>query len=303
VHESLTLAPTPDPHVFAAPDGRRLSPPATWECLPPGDAGLTRRVKAVGPSWVVIEKRGRKLFSKGLWAPRENIKAARAALAAERSTATYAKKREADTARSERAHAAVSSCHDGARLPRTSTSSSRTHQATRSRSRRPTTTGRRSALGRSRIASSACPTATHQPARCARSDAHRHDDAKILVAAGRFDEAGVFLRFAPRWLELARAVAHLVAAHATPVGSGTVARTERIPIERRAEAAVIAWMRHQTTGYDDMTIQRVAGRRREVRRELAELSRAVLDLHRHDLPHAPAACSLCSAVDRERQLI
>lgn len=43
---------------------------------------------------------------------------------------------------------------------------------------------------------------------------------------------------------LDRVVTH----HATPVGSGTVARTKRIPVEYRAEAAVIAWMRHQTTG-------------------------------------------------------
>ena len=89
--ESLTLAPTPDPRVFLAPDGRRLSPPADWACLPPGDAGLTRRVKAAGPSWQVIEKRGRKSFSKGLWAPRANIETARAALDAERSTEAYAK--------------------------------------------------------------------------------------------------------------------------------------------------------------------------------------------------------------------
>jgi Fe-S cluster biosynthesis and repair protein YggX len=46
----------------------------------------------------------------------------------------------------------------------------------------------------------------------------------------------------------------LVTAHATPVGSGTVARTERIPLEQRAESAVIAWMRHQTTAYDSMKI-------------------------------------------------
>src|SRR5688572_15066201 len=103
---SLTLAPTANPRVFVAPDGRRLSPPDNWACLPPGDAGLTRRVKAAGPSWVVIEKRGRKTFSKGLWAPRETIEAARAALDAERSTDAYAKKREADVARRERTHAA-----------------------------------------------------------------------------------------------------------------------------------------------------------------------------------------------------
>jgi len=48
-----------------------------------------------------------------------------------------------------------------------------------------------------------------------------------------------------------------VSQHATPVGSGTVARTERIPIQQRAESAVIAWMRHQTTAYDNMKIARV----------------------------------------------
>jgi hypothetical protein len=41
---------------------------------------------------------------------------------------------------------------------------------------------------------------------------------------------------------------------------------------RRAEAAVIAWMRHQTTGYDGMVIPRVKGKRREVRRMLARHS-------------------------------
>jgi hypothetical protein len=45
-----------------------------------------------------------------------------------------------------------------------------------------------------------------------------------------------------------------------------------------------------------MKIARVAGRRREVRRELAEISRAVLDLHRRDTPHAGATCPLCVAV-------
>ena len=105
-----------------------------------------------------------------------------------------------------------------------------------------------------------------------------------------------FLRFAPRFEALGRTIARLVTAHATPVGSGTVARTERISIDRRAESAVIAWMRHQTTAYDSMSIPRVAGKRREVRRELATISRAILDLHRRDAPHAIAACPLCKAV-------
>ncbi|MFT3695751.1 MAG: DUF2293 domain-containing protein [Kofleriaceae bacterium] len=218
--ESLTLAPTGDPRVFVAPDGRRLSPPPTWACLPPGDAGLTRRVKAAGPSWMVIEKKGRKSFSKGLWAPAENIAAARTQLEAERSTDTYQKRRVADTARRERAQAAYVTSFER--------------------------------------------------------------------------EVFEFLRFSPRWEVLAEIVAERVAEHATPVGSGTVARTERIPIEQRAEAAVIAWMRHQTTQYDDMKIARVAGARREVRRELAQISRAVLDMHRRDVPHEPHACTLCA---------
>ena len=68
--------------------------------------------------------------------------------------------------------------------------------------------------------------------------------------------------------------------HATPVGSGTVARTQRIPIERRAESAVIAWLRHATTAYDNMKIARVRGKRREVRRLLAEQSRRLLEKYR-----------------------
>ena len=217
---SLTLAPTADPRTFVAPDGTRVSPPEGWACLPPGDAGLTRRVKAAGPSWQVIEKKGRKQFSRGLWAPQANIEAARAALEVERSTEAYAKKRVADTARRERAHAAY--------------------------------------------------------------------------AVSFEDEVRAFLRFAGRWVPLGEELARRVAAHATPVGSGTVARTQRIPIEERAEAAVIAWMRHQTTAYDQMNIERVAGRRREVRRELAQISRAVLELHRRDVPHA-GTCPLCAA--------
>ncbi|AKU99810.1 hypothetical protein AKJ09_06474 [Labilithrix luteola] len=220
--ESLVLAPTSDPHVFAAPDGRKLSPPAGWACLPPGDAALTRRVKLAGPSWAVIEKRGRKAFSKGLWAPRENIEAVRVAIEAERSTDSYAKKRASDVARRDRTQ------------------------------------------------------------------------AEYVVTFE--SEVESYLRFSKEWRELGRKMANLVAAHATPVGSGTVARTKRIPVAERAEAAVIAWMRHQTTAYDSMVIPRIAGKRREVRRELARISVAVLELHRRDVPHAIQTCPLCKAI-------
>ncbi|HYP90581.1 MAG TPA: DUF2293 domain-containing protein [Polyangiaceae bacterium] len=167
-------------------------------------------------------KRGRKAFSKGLWAPRENIEAAKLALEAERSTPAYAKKMASAGARREQ------------------------------------------------------------------------KQASYVVS---FEvEVLRFLRFAPRFDALAKSVARQVTEHATPVGSGTVARTERIPVERRAEAAVIAWMRHRTTAYDNMKIARVRGERREVRRELATISRAVLDLHRRDVGHASSVCPLCSTV-------
>ena len=94
-----------------------------------------------------------------------------------------------------------------------------------------------------------------------------------------------FLDFHSRHASLARELAGRVTALATPVGSGTVARTQRIPIEKRAEAAVIAWLRHQTTGYDDMVIPRVKGKRREVRRMLARPSKELLERYRRgELP-------------------
>ena len=105
-----------------------------------------------------------------------------------------------------------------------------------------------------------------------------------------------FLAFAPLHRELADRVADAVAAHATPVGSGTVARTQRIPVERRAEAAVIAWLRHQTTAYDDMKVPRVKGARRELRRELAQRSRALLQRYRSGRPVEADTCPLLRAL-------
>lgn len=46
-----------------------------------------------------------------------------------------------------------------------------------------------------------------------------------------------FLGFHERYASLANTVATAVTHHATSVGNGTVARSRRIPIERRAEAA------------------------------------------------------------------
>lgn len=89
-----------------------------------------------------------------------------------------------------------------------------------------------------------------------------------------------FLAFAARYRREAQLLAEMVTSHATPVGSGTVARTERIPIAQRAEAAVIAWMRHATTAYDSLRIAPVKGKRREVRRQLAAKSVELLQAYR-----------------------
>jgi hypothetical protein len=221
---SLVVSPTSDPRKVRLPDGSTASPPAGWSLLPPGDPGLTRRVKAAGPSWTVIEMKGRKKFSKGVWAPTEAIADAERALAAERADPAYARRRAADANR-----------------------------------------------------------------RAEKQESYVHDFAAEVFR---------FLRFAKTFHPQAIEMATAVTAHATPVGSGTVARTERIPIEQRAESAVIAWMRHQTTAYDHMQIARVKGARREVRRELAEISRALLDLHRRDVPHAAGGCPLCKALVR-----
>jgi hypothetical protein len=71
----------------------------------------------------------------------------------------------------------------------------------------------------------------------------------------------------------------------------TLARTKRIPVEQRAEAAVIAWMRLMTTGYDGMVIPRVKGKRREVRRMLARRSHELLNGYRRGAP-VPEGCPL-----------
>ena len=225
---SQTFLPGPSADTVRGQSGEIISVPAGWALLPPGDAALTRRVKAAGPHWLVQERVGRKLFSRGIWAPGETIAQVRQELAGERSTEAYARRRQ--------------------------------------------------------------------------SDAKRRD-AKQTEYVEDFRGAVLeFLSFHERHAALARKLADAVAAHATPVGSGTVARTKRIPIERRAEAAVIAWLRHQTTAYDSMKIARVKGKRREVRRMLAERSRQLLLRYRRGEAVAwdcPLAGAL-QATDRAR---
>jgi len=109
-------------------------------------------------------------------------------------------------------------------------------------------------------------------------------------------EVLAFLNFHEAHLSLGERVAAAITRHAVPVGSGTVARTKRIGVERRAEAATIAWLRHQTTEYDRMSIARVRGRRREVRRELARRSRELLEAYRCGSAIDPERCLLRCAL-------
>ncbi|QDU76247.1 hypothetical protein Pan97_32930 [Bremerella volcania] len=199
-------APGPRERTVRDTQGNVLQVPADWSLLPPGDAGLTRRVKAAGKYLAVQEKKGRRMFSRGVWAPTATIRKIKSELDAERSTDAYAKKQQAAAA--------------------------------------------------------------------------RRDKQQAEYVEDFFGAVVAFLDFHPDYAGLSNRLAKAVTTHATPVGSGTVARTQRIPIERRAESAVIAWMRHQTTAYDTMTIPRVKGKRREVRRMLAQRSKEVLHQYR-----------------------
>jgi hypothetical protein len=202
-----------------------LAVPAGWVLLPPGDPGLTRRVKKAGPVWSMHEKKGRKVFSLGLYAPAERIEAIRRELEVERAAPSYARKleRAADMRKAEQA-------------------------------------------------------------------SYEEDFHASIYR---------YLAFARVHEETAQRVAEAITAHATPVGSGTVARTKRIPIEERAEAATIAWLRHATTGYDNMEIPRVKGMRGEVRRMLAERSRVLLERYRRGESIAPESCPLRRALARK----
>src|ERR1700760_4157985 len=96
-----SFSPGPTPNTVRAPNGTLLTAPEGWVLLPPGDAGLTRRVKAAGDHWVVQENRGRKTFSRGIWASAATIERIQAELDAERSTQDYAKRQEAASRRRE----------------------------------------------------------------------------------------------------------------------------------------------------------------------------------------------------------
>jgi len=192
-NETRTVAPGPSDRTVVSEDGQTLSVP---------------------PAWTVKEKKGRRMFSRGVWAPADRIAAVKKEFEAERGTEAYAKRRAADAKRRDK------------------------------------------------------------------KQAEYVQDFQVAV----FE----FLAFDHRYESLANDLALAVSEHATPVGSGTVA----------AESAVIAWMRHQTTAYDNMKIARVKGRRREVRRMLAERSRELLDCYRKGQTIDLSTCLLAQALNR-----
>ncbi|MGL1888105.1 MAG: DUF2293 domain-containing protein [Reichenbachiella sp.] len=182
-------------------------PPQDWVFVPAGDAALTRKITAKGPSWRVQVKKGRRLQSLGIWAPQTNMSEAKTEVLNMRTAPDYEKKK---------------------------------------------------------------------------ASAAKSRDKKQAGYSLDFEDAvRKHLNFHLSYETYEATMARLVTEHAIPVGSGTVARTVRIPIEERASKAVIAWMRHQTTNYDQMKIARIKGERRAVRRQLAERSVDLLVSYRN----------------------
>ena len=201
--------------------GQVVTPPLGWIFLPAGDAGVTRKVSATGIFWRVQVKMGRRIISKGLWAPKDTIEQAKFEMKHLRETEAYHKKAEASKLRREKIQTGYV------------------------------------------------------------------DDFCKQVRS--------FLNFHPCYAEQEAKIARLVTLHATPVGSGTVARTSTIPVEERAAKAVIAWMRHKTTAYDQMPIARIKGERRRVRNMLAQRSVQLLESYRKGNAISPD-CPLMAAL-------
>ena len=97
---SRIVRPGRTPREVKTDSGEYLSAPSDWVLVPPGDPALSRRVKAGGAHWLVQEKKGRKLFSRGIWAPKDRVERITAALAVERADPAY--QRKLDAARNKR---------------------------------------------------------------------------------------------------------------------------------------------------------------------------------------------------------
>ena len=137
-------------------NGQPVTPPEGWAFLPAGDAGVTRKVSSAGVFWRVQVKMGRRIISKGLWAPKNTIELAVLQMQSTRQTELYQKKVEAAKRRREKIQTEYVDdfCH----------------------------------------------------------------------------QVECFLNFHPIYKDMGAKMAKLVSLHATPVGSGTVARTATISI-------------------------------------------------------------------------
>ncbi|MGL4992618.1 MAG: DUF2293 domain-containing protein [Bacteroidales bacterium] len=199
----LTLYEVPGKSdIFVNESGESFSPPSDWAFLPAGDAAITRRVTKEGNFWKICYRKGRRVYTKGVWSESLVIKQAIHDVKSLREDEGYQRKLE-----------------------------------------------------------------------YSRASRARAEDRYV----GEFTQAIlVHLNFHINFSDMALKMSKLIADHATPVGSGSVARTKMIPLEQRAAKAVNAWMRHKTTEYDNMQIKRVKGARREVRRSLAKTSNAIL---------------------------
>lgn len=187
-------------------EGSYFVPPKHWAFLPAGDAGVTRKITARGIYFRVQVKKGRRLISKGIWAPANTIAEAQKEVASVRLTDEYKNKLS--------------------------------------------------------------------------KDRERRAKKQVEYEVEFCSEIERFLNFHETYKSLETRMAKLITAHAIPVGSGTVARTQMIPVKERAARAVIAWMRHKTTAYDNLKIARIKGERRAVRRNLAQQSNKILQRYR-----------------------
>lgn len=190
--------------------GKPERPPSGWTFVPAGDAAVTRKITAQGKYWRVQVKKGRRVMSKGIWAPTIHIVKAKEAVVAMRAAPDYEKKK-----------------------------------------------------------------LSAQKSREKKQQLYEEEFEKEVIK---------YLNFHEKYRAVEKTMAKAITAHAIPVGSGTVARTSMIPISDRAGKAVIAWMRHQTTNYDQMKIARIKGERRAVRRQLAEKSKDLLIDYRKGNP-------------------
>lgn len=204
--------------------GDMLTPPQDWSFLPAGDAGITRKITSKGEFWRVQIKKGRRLISKGIWAPSQIIQQAQKEVKDTRSTDSYKKKRISDLKRRER-----------------------------------------------------------------QEEDYSKEFQQIVEN---------YLNFHPKYKSFEKKLIEAVNKHAIPVGSGTVARTAMIPIEERAAKAVIAWMRHQTTAYEQTKVAHIKGERRAVRRHFAQESVSLLNKYRNG-ENIPELCPLKKALQKK----